>query len=99
MRALINDSLGPINAQASRCQCFRAQGSGLPVVARLGRGSLEKEKVHGFMCVGLVKLVLASMISDKRVLKSLVVDYLSSLARYGRESSVEIVFGFPMCCY
>ncbi|KAF8548053.1 hypothetical protein OG21DRAFT_814500 [Imleria badia] len=37
----------------------------------------DAEKVQALLCVGLAKLVLAGMISDERVLKSLVVAYLS----------------------
>ncbi|KAF8550582.1 hypothetical protein OG21DRAFT_1419479, partial [Imleria badia] len=37
----------------------------------------DAEKVQALLCVGLAKLVLAGMISDERVLKSLVIAYLS----------------------
>ncbi|KAF8550579.1 hypothetical protein OG21DRAFT_1487659 [Imleria badia] len=51
------------------------------------------------LCVGLAKLVLAGMISDERVLKSLVVAYLSPDTAENQALRRCLAYFFPVYCY
>ncbi|KAH0826785.1 hypothetical protein J3R83DRAFT_5201 [Lanmaoa asiatica] len=81
----------------------------------LGRGAIGSErivefllhvlngedagKIQALLCVGLAKLVLAGMISDERVLKSLVVAYLSPDTAENQELRQCLAYFFPIYCY
>ncbi|KAF9234460.1 nuclear condensing complex subunit [Melanogaster broomeanus] len=59
----------------------------------------DSEKVQALMCIGLAKLVLAGMVSDERVLKSLVVAYLSPDTVENQELRQCLSYFFPVYCY
>ncbi|KAG9310046.1 hypothetical protein JVU11DRAFT_10089 [Chiua virens] len=59
----------------------------------------ESEKVQALLCIGLSKLVLAGMVSDDRVLKSLVVAYLSPDTAPNQELRQCLAYFFPVYCY
>ncbi|KAF9225668.1 hypothetical protein BS17DRAFT_777480 [Gyrodon lividus] len=58
----------------------------------------DSEKVQALLCVGFAKLVLAGMISDERVLKSLVVAYLSPDTVDNQELRQCLSYFFPVYC-
>ncbi|KAL4072446.1 nuclear condensing complex subunit [Scleroderma yunnanense] len=59
----------------------------------------DAEKVQALMCIGLAKLVLSGMVSDERVLKSLVVAYLSPDTVDNQELRQCLSYFFPVFCY
>ncbi|KAG6332139.1 hypothetical protein ID866_6950 [Astraeus odoratus] len=59
----------------------------------------DAEKVQALMCIGLAKLVLAGIVSDERVLKSLVVTYLSPDTVDNQELRQCLSYFFPVFCY
>ncbi|KIK98064.1 hypothetical protein PAXRUDRAFT_824294 [Paxillus rubicundulus Ve08.2h10] len=59
----------------------------------------DSEKIQALLCIGLAKLVLAGMISDERVLKSLVVAYLSPDTADNQELRQCLSYFFPVYCY
>ncbi|KAF8424272.1 nuclear condensing complex subunit [Boletus edulis BED1] len=59
----------------------------------------DAENVQALLCVGLSKLMLAGMVSDERVLKSLVVAYLSPDTAENQELRQCLAYFFPVYCY
>ncbi|KAI6000302.1 nuclear condensing complex subunit [Pisolithus orientalis] len=58
----------------------------------------DADKVQALMCVGLAKLVLSGIVSDDRVLKSLVVAYLSPDTVDNQELRQCLSYFFPVFC-
>ncbi|KAH7887136.1 nuclear condensing complex subunit [Phlebopus sp. FC_14] len=59
----------------------------------------DSDKVQALLCIGLAKLILAGMIFDERVLKSLVVAYLSPDTVDNQELRQCLTYFFPVYCY
>ncbi|KAH7929985.1 ARM repeat-containing protein [Leucogyrophana mollusca] len=59
----------------------------------------DSDRVQALLCIGIAKLVLAGMISDERVLKSLVVAYLSPDTADNQELRQCLSYFFPVYCY
>ncbi|KIJ59925.1 hypothetical protein HYDPIDRAFT_99639 [Hydnomerulius pinastri MD-312] len=80
---------------------FLGKGSGERIVEFLlhNLNNEDSEKVQALLCIGLAKLVLAGMIADERVLKSLVVAYLSPDTVDNQELRQCLSYFFPVYCY
>ncbi|GJE85117.1 condensin complex subunit 3 [Phanerochaete sordida] len=61
--------------------------------------SEESDKVQALICVGLSKLMLSGMISDDRVLRSLVMAYVSPGSVDNQELRQCLSYFFPVYCY
>ncbi|KAI6040837.1 nuclear condensing complex subunit [Pisolithus marmoratus] len=59
----------------------------------------DADKVQALMCIGLAKLVLSGIVSDERVLKSLVVAYLSPDTADNQELRQCLSYFFPVFSY
>ncbi|KII87700.1 hypothetical protein PLICRDRAFT_30295 [Plicaturopsis crispa FD-325 SS-3] len=59
----------------------------------------ESDKVSALLCIGIAKLVLSGMISDERVLKSLVWSYVSPDTAENQELRQCLSYFFPVYCY
>ncbi|KAI6131286.1 nuclear condensing complex subunit [Pisolithus croceorrhizus] len=59
----------------------------------------DADKVQALMCMGLAKLVLSGIVADERVLKSLVVAYLSPDTADNQELRQCLSYFFPVFCY
>ncbi|KAG2136706.1 nuclear condensing complex subunit [Suillus clintonianus] len=59
----------------------------------------ESDKVQALLCIGLAKLVLAGMICDDQVLKSLVAAYLAPDTIDNQEVRQCLSYFFPVFCY
>lgn len=59
----------------------------------------DSDKVQALMCMGLAKLVLSGIVTDERVLKSLVVAYLSPDTADNQELRQCLSYFFPVFCY
>ncbi|OAX38286.1 hypothetical protein K503DRAFT_718426 [Rhizopogon vinicolor AM-OR11-026] len=59
----------------------------------------ESEKVQALLCIGFAKLVLAGIVSDDQVLKTLVVTYLSPETIDNQEVRQCLSYFFPVFCY
>ncbi|EPQ52389.1 chromosome condensation complex protein [Gloeophyllum trabeum ATCC 11539] len=62
-------------------------------------GNEESEKVQALMCVGIAKLMLSGMVTDERVLKSLVFAYVSPETAGNQELRQCLSYFFPVYCY
>ncbi|KAH8101082.1 nuclear condensing complex subunit [Cristinia sonorae] len=59
----------------------------------------ESEKVQALLCVGISKLMLSGMITDDRVLRSLVLVYMSPETVDNLELRQCLTYFFPVFCY
>ncbi|THH31051.1 hypothetical protein EUX98_g3136 [Antrodiella citrinella] len=59
----------------------------------------ESEKVQALLCVGISKLMLSGMITDDRVLRSLVLVYMSPETTENQELRQCLTYFFPVYCY
>ncbi|EPS93226.1 hypothetical protein FOMPIDRAFT_1056181 [Fomitopsis schrenkii] len=59
----------------------------------------ENEKIQALLCMGIAKLMLAGMITDERVLKSLVLVYVSPETADNQELRQCLAYFFPVYCY
>ncbi|KAH9922432.1 nuclear condensing complex subunit [Fomitopsis serialis] len=59
----------------------------------------ENEKIQALLCMGIAKLMLAGMITDQRVLKSLVLVYVSPETIDNQELRQCLAYFFPVYCY
>ncbi|KZT24842.1 hypothetical protein NEOLEDRAFT_1134516 [Neolentinus lepideus HHB14362 ss-1] len=62
-------------------------------------GNEDSEKVQALMCVGIAKLMLSGMVTDERVLKSLVFAYVSPDTAGNQELRQCLSYFFPVYCY
>ncbi|OBZ78081.1 Condensin complex subunit 3 [Grifola frondosa] len=59
----------------------------------------ESDKVQALLCVGISKLMLSGMINDERVLKSLVLVFISPETASNQELRQCLSYFFPIYCY
>ena len=59
----------------------------------------ESPKVQALMCMGIAKLMLAGMVTDDRVLQSLVLVYVSPETASNQELRQCLSYFFPVYCY
>ncbi|KAH9837531.1 nuclear condensing complex subunit [Rhodofomes roseus] len=59
----------------------------------------ETDKVQALLCMGIAKLMLAGMITDERVLKTLVLVYVSPETADNQELRQCLAYFFPVYCY
>ncbi|KAF8524376.1 nuclear condensing complex subunit [Hysterangium stoloniferum] len=59
----------------------------------------ESDEVQAVACVGIGKLMLSGMVSDERVLKSLVLAYVSPYTKDNQELRQCLSYFFPVYCY
>ncbi|KAI5122624.1 hypothetical protein M0805_008713 [Coniferiporia weirii] len=61
--------------------------------------SEESQKIQAVICTGLAKLMLSGMIADEKVLKSLVIAYMSPETADNQEVRQCLSYFFPVYCY
>ncbi|EKM57502.1 uncharacterized protein PHACADRAFT_90256 [Phanerochaete carnosa HHB-10118-sp] len=59
----------------------------------------ESDKVLALICVGLSKLMLSGMISDDRILRALILEYVSPNSATNQELRQCLSYFFPVYCY
>ncbi|TCD67325.1 hypothetical protein EIP91_000246 [Steccherinum ochraceum] len=59
----------------------------------------ESEKVQALLCVGISKLMLSGMITEEKVLKSLVLVYMSPETADNQELRQCLTYFFPVYCF
>ncbi|KZT66150.1 hypothetical protein DAEQUDRAFT_730656 [Daedalea quercina L-15889] len=59
----------------------------------------ESDKVQALLCMGIAKLMLAGMITDEEVLRSLVLMYISPETADNQELRQCLAYFFPVYCY
>ena len=59
----------------------------------------DSDQVQALICAGLAKLMLAGMIADDRVLRALVMAYVSPTSVDNQELRQCLAYFFPVYCY
>ena len=59
----------------------------------------ELDSVQALLCLGISKLMLAGMVSDERVLQTLVLVYFSPDTKHNEELKQCLAYFFPVYCY
>ena len=84
-----NDFLGPSSANGPQIIDF--------ILSLLENEELDS--VQALLCLGISKLMLAGMVSDERVLQTLVLVYFSPDTKNNEELKQCLAYFFPVYCY